>query len=177
MPWLSNWFYKITHQDFDINALKNKIQTNTATTDELLAYVDDIEYRIGNMINDLKVLYKKYDITFKGFKSFEAACTYLRQSIKNGTTETYNNLIKLESMVTSEQQRHLTLVKMAVTQQGIRVYDKIKSDPDSYAIFEKVFGARDANGRLVEDGLYQRLWSEIHKLSEYILINKNKVYH
>lgn len=178
MPWLSNWFYRITHKDFDLEGIKQKILTNTASSEDLLAYVDDLEYRVDTMIDELKKLYKKYDITFSGFKSFQMACDYLRESIKDGSEQAYNQLIKLESMVTSEQQRHLTLIKMAMTKNGQRVFDRIKQNPEDKILFDKVFGSRDlATGKVKDDGIYQRLWSEIHKLSEYILINKNRVYH
>ncbi len=177
MPWLSNWFYKITHKDFDLEGIKQKILTNTASNEDLLAYVDDLEFRINLMVDELKALYKKYDIIFNGFKSYSVACTYLRASLKEGTEQAYNQLIKLESMVTSEQQRHLTLLKMAVTKSGQRVFERIRQNPEDKAIFDKVFGTRDASGKIKDDGLYLRIWSEVHKLSEYILINKNRVYH
>lgn len=177
MPWLSNWFYRITHANFDLSEIKHKIQNATATNDDLLAYVDDIEFRASEMVDELKVLYKNYNISFTGFKSFDMACDFLRQSIKDGSEQSYNNLIKLESMITTEQQRHLTLIKMAVTKKGARVYEQIRQDADSKAIFDKVFGSKDASGKVNDDGMYQRLWSEIHKLSEYILLQKNRVYH
>lgn len=183
MPWLSNVFNVFTHKNIDVTEIKQKIQAATqnspvqVASDDLLAYVDDIESRIKGMVKDLRALYKKFNITFTGFKAFDIACGFLRDSIKKGSEEAYNNLIKLESIVTSEQQRHLALIRMAVTADGKRVMDLINQSPEDKQVFNKVFGERDANGKLITDGMYQRLWSEVHKLSEYILIQKNRVYH
>lgn len=177
MPWLSSWFYKITHKDIDLSEIKQKIANGSATTQDLNQYVDDLEYRIKEMVKDLRALYKRFNITFTGFKSMDLACEYLRASIKNGSEAAYNNLIKLESIVTSEQQRHLALIRMAITQDGKRVVELIARNPENKEIFNKVFGVKDASGRTIEDGAYQKLWSEIHKLSEYLLIQKTKVYH
>lgn len=177
MPWLSNWFYKLLHGNFDVEEMKDKMQDSSATTVDLLEYVDFIEHRIDNMVTGLKSLYNKYDIEFKGFKSLDLACSFLRESINDGSEEAYNNLIKLESMVTTEQQRHIGLIKMAVNKDGVKIYDLIREDPRNKEFFDTIFGVRDVNGKIIDDGLYQRLWSEIHRLSEYILIHKNKVYH
>ena len=177
MPWLSNWFYKITHKDFDLAAVMEKIQAHSATRADLLAYVDNLEYRIGNMVQTLQDIYKKYDIVFKGFRSFNLACDCLRQSIKDSSEEAYNSLIKIDSMITSEQQRHVALIKMAVTKTGKRVFTEIQENPEQKTQFAKVFGEKDSNGKIKDDGIYQRLWSEIHRLSEYLLIEKDKVHH
>lgn len=177
MPWLSNWFYKVTHGNIDIDELKQKIKSGTATPEDLQAYIVDLDERIQTMVKELKTLYKKFNITFTGFKSMDLACEYLRISIKDGSESAYNNLIKLESMVTSEQQRHLSLIKMAITRDGKRVIELINQNPEYKKTFDSIFGMRDASGKIKEDGLYQKLWSEIHKLAEYLLIQKTKIYH
>lgn len=183
MPWLSDVWNVLTHKNVDISEVKQKIQTADSDhseeidVKELMAYIDDIEDRIHSMVKELKAIYKKFNITFNGFKSMDMACEYLRGSIKDGSEEAYNNLIKLESMVTGEQQRHLALIRMAVTMDGRRVIDQIMQNPETKEIFVKIFGEKNAQGKIVADGIYQRLWSEIHKLSEYILIHKNRVYH
>lgn len=177
MPWLSNWFYKVTHRNIDVDEIKQKINSGTATTEDLQAYIIDLDDRIQAMVKDLKTLYKKFNITFTGFKSMDLACEYLHNSVKDGSEAAYNNLIKLESMVTSEQQRHLSLIKMAITSDGKRVIEMINQNPEYKKTFDHIFGVRDASGKIRDDGLYQKLWSEIHKLSEYLLIQKTKVYH
>jgi hypothetical protein len=183
MPWLSNVFNVFTHKNVNIDDIKQRVQESPSDTadsissSEMLAYISDIETRIKEMVKDLKNLYKKFNITFTGFKSYSIACDYLRDSVKDGSEEAYNNLIKLESMITGEQQRHLALIRMAVTADGKRVMDQINSNPEYKQMFTKIFGERDASGKIVSDGIYQRLWSEVHKLSEYILIKKNRVYH
>ncbi|HSX20767.1 MAG TPA: hypothetical protein VLG38_06585 [Gammaproteobacteria bacterium] len=177
MPWLNNLVHRFTHKDVDVAAIQGKIELHSATNDDLLDYVTDIEHRTKQMVQDLQSIYKKYEISFTGFRSLEMACDFLRSSIKNGKEEVYNNLIKIEPMVTSEQQRHVALISMAVTSNGKRVLDQIKQDPESKQKFVGVFGERDASGQMKGDGAYQRLASEIHKLSEYILLQKNKIYH
>lgn len=177
MPWLSNWFYKVTHKNVDLSEIKLKMQNGSATTHDLLEYIDNIESRIYDMVHELKSLYKKYNITFTGFKSMDLACDYLRSSIKDGSEPAYNNLIKLESMITGEQQRHLALIRMAITPDGKRIMEQIEQNPEHKQIFTRIFGVKNAAGKVIQDGDYLHLWSEIHKLSEYVLINKNKVYH
>lgn len=167
IPWLNKWFHRFNHKDVDILVVKQKMQEASASTDDLLSYVDDLEERIDFMVQKLKDLYKRNSITFYGFKSFALACEYLRNSITDDTESAYNNLIKLEPLITSEQHRHLSLIKLAVLPSGKRVIEEIYRNPTDKASFEAVF----------QDGMYQQLWLEIHKLSEYILIQKNKVYH
>lgn len=184
MSWLDNLISVFTPKNNTyINAVKQKI--NAAMRDDtvkventdLLVYVNDIEQRLNSMVKDLKKVYKSYNINFNGFKSFGAACQYLQQAIKDNSEEAYNNLIKLESTITSEQQRHLSLIRMAVTNDGKRVMEQISANPQQKEIFNRVFGEKSTTGKLTTDGLYQRLWSEIHKLSEYVLIQKNRIYH
>ncbi len=181
MPWFSNLMSAFTGSKIDIEEFKKKLYSNDATVQlsnsDLEAYVDDIESRVKSMVKELKNTYKKYNITFSGFKSFDTACEYLRESIKNGSEHAYNNLIKLESVVTSEQKRHLALIRMAMTIDGKKVIDQINNDPIDKRTFIKIFGDRAQTGAMSHDGVYQQLWSEIHKLSEYVLLHKNKVYH
>jgi hypothetical protein len=178
---LSNILSVFGSKKADLAAIKQKLQSpnaeGTLSDDELIAYIDDIKQRVKQMVKDLKSVYSKYGITFVKFKSMDDACVSLRACIKAGTEEAYNNLIKLETEVTVEQKRHLALIRMAVTQDGKRVIDQITRNPDHKQIFENVFGHRDFSGKDSTDGMYQRLWSEIHRLSEYILLQKNKVYH
>lgn len=184
MSWLNDLISVFTPKsEADLAEVKQKI--NTAMHDstikiedvELLVYVNDIEQRLNAMVKDLKKIYKSYNIDFKGFKAFGSACDYLKSAIKDDNEEAYNNLIKLESMITSEQQRHLALIRMASTSDGKRVFEQISADPEKKATFNKIFGEKNAISKLSTDGMYQRLWSEIHKLAEYILIKKNKIYH
>ena len=184
MSWLNDLISAFTPKaNTDISAVKQKIMAamhdDTIKIDntELLAYVNDIDFRLKNMVNELKKVYKTFNIDFNGFKSFSSACEYLKTAIKNNSEEAYNNIIKLESTITSEQQRHLALIRMAVTKDGKRVMEQITSEPAKKEIFNSVFGEKSATGKLTTDGLYQRLWSEIHRLSEYILIQKNRIYH
>lgn len=177
MPWLSNWFYKITHKDIDVTEIKHKIDEGNASADDLTSYVVYIEDRVEEMVKELKTLYKKYNIIFTGFKSMDLACEYLHSSLKDGRETAYNNLIKLESMVTSEQQRHLSLIRMAITADGKRVMEQINQNPNNKKIFDEIFGVKDASGKIKEDGIYQKIWSDIHKISEYLLIQKTKIYH
>jgi hypothetical protein len=178
MPWLNSIISAITGKKYDITAIKAKIDAkDTLTDDELNGYIDDIDKRIKKMERELKNIYSKYGVTFNGFKALDTACDALRESLKDGKEVAYNNLIKLESAITSEQKRHLALIRIAMTSHGKQVITEINSDPISKEIFIKVFGERDVAGKVNMDGLYQRLWSEIHKLSEYIITLKNKVYH
>lgn len=179
MPWINDIMSVITGKKQDIGAIKNKLQDpNVVVSDgELSAYISDINSRIKKMVKDLKNMYGRYGVTFNGFKALDLACDSLRESLKDGREEAYNNLIKLESSITTEQKRHLALIRIAMTKEGKRVIDMINSDPNQKEVFVKIFGERDVAGKSDIDGLYQRLWSEIHKLSEYILIQKNKVYH
>lgn len=181
MPWLNSVISAITGNKVDVDAIKSKLQSNdknnSVTDAELDAYIDDIDKRIRKMVKELKNVYTLYGVSFTGFKSLDMACASLHDSVKNGKDEAYNNLIKLESSITAEQKRHLALLRIAMTSQGKRVMDLINQDPASRAVFVKVFGERDVVGHENMDGLYQRLWSEIHKISEYIIIHKNKVYH
>lgn len=179
MPWINEIMSVFTGKKQDIDAIKLKLQEPGAvvTDSELDAYISDISSRIKRMVKDLKNMYGRYGVTFNGFKALDLACDSLRESLKDGREEAYNNLIKLESSITTEQKRHLALIRIAMTKEGKRVMDMINSDPNQKAIFVKIFGERDVVGKTDVDGLYQRLWSEIHKLSEYILIQKNKVYH
>lgn len=178
MAWLKEILSVITGNDVDIEQVKTKIQSSTegVSDSEINAYIDDLESRVAKMIKELKTIYAKYNIQFSGFKSFDLACNSLRASLKDGRDEAYNNLVKLENTITTEQKRHLGLIKMAVTKDGKKVYDQIMLDPKDKLIFNKIFGSRDTNGAQ-NDGAYQRLWSETHKLSEYIITRKNKVYH
>jgi hypothetical protein len=180
MHWFNNLLSAFTGPAVDVEELKKRLYSDSAeqlSNSELEAYVDDIESRVKTMVKSLKTLYKKYDITFSGFKSFDLACEYLRESIIDGSEKAYNNLIKLESVVTSEQKRHLALIRMAITTDGKKVIDKINNDPSDKQTFAKIFGDRMQQAVVSQDGVYQQLWSEIHKLSEYILLHKNRVYH
>lgn len=183
MGWLRDFFYTLTNKGIDAAHIQHKMQsvTDVATinfsNDDLLAYVSDLEIRINNMEKQLKSLYKKYNIVFAGFTAFEQSCVYLRESIQENSAAAYDNLIKIESTITAEQRRHLGLIRMAVMPDGKRVMDAINQDPKSKQTFEAIFGAKDSNGKVIVDGVYQHLWSEIHKLSEYLLLHKNKIYH
>lgn len=182
MPWLNNIISAITGTNSAVlESAKAKVQsanpTDPATNAELDAYIDDINRRIKRMVKDLKGIYSKNGVDFTGFKSLDMACKYLHESLQDGKEVAYNNLIKLESSITAEQKRHLSLIKIAMTTQGKKVIDQINQDPSSKEIFASVFGTRDVAGKENMDGMYQQLWSEIHKLSEYILMQKNKVYH
>jgi hypothetical protein len=178
MSWLKDIMSVITGNEVDVEQVRTKIQSSTegVSDEEIKAYIDDIDSRVKRMVKDLKTVYAKYNIQFSGFKSFDVACNSLSTSLKDGRDEAYNNLVKLESTITSEQKRHLGLIKMAVTKDGKKVYDQIMLDPGDKLVFNKIFGSRDTNGTQ-NDGTYQRLWSEVHKLSEYIITRKNKVYH
>lgn len=181
MHWFQSLLSVFTGPKVDLNELKQRLYSKDSTQQlsntELEAYVADIEDRVKKMVKALKTMYKKYNITFNGFKSFELACEYLRASITDGTDVAYNNLIKLESVFTSEQKRHLGLIRMAISTDGKKVIDKINDYPPDKQIFIKIFGERAQPGTISQDGEYQQLWSEIHKLSEYILLHKNRVYH
>lgn len=178
MSWLNNVITAISGKKYDICSLRSKVEANEMLTDlELNAYIDDIDKRIKKMERDLKNIYCRYGVTFNGFKAFDTACDSLRSSIKDGKEVAYNNLIKLESAITTEQKRHLALIRIAMTAQGKHVINEINTDPVSKEVFVKVFGERDSTGKITEDGLYQKLWSEIHRLSEYVIMLKNKVYH
>ncbi len=181
MAWLNNIFSTLTGNKKDIESIRAKINASGASTilsdDDLSAYIDDIETRSKKMVKDLKITYGKYGVQFAGFKSMESACTSLRTSLKNAKELAYNNLIKLESSITAEQKRHLALIRMAMSSEGKRVIDLINKDPRAKEVFVGVFGERDVSGQENVDGSYNQLWSEIHKLSEYILLQKNKVYH
>lgn len=181
MHWFNNLLSTFTGSTVDVEELKQRLYSNNAAEQlsnaELEAYVDDIASRVKKMVKDLKNMYKKYDITFTGFKSFDLACQYLRESITDGSERAYNNLIKLESAVTSEQKRHLSLIRMAITTDSKKVIDKINNDPSDKQIFIKIFGDRMQPGTMSQDGEYQQLWSEIHKISEYVLLHKNRTYH
>lgn len=178
MTWLKEILSVITGNDVDIEQVKTKIQTSTEgiPDSEIDAYINDIESRTKKMVKELKTVYAKYNIQFTGFKSFDTAAASLRSSLKDGRDEAYNNLVKLESSITSEQKRHLGLIKMAVTKDAKKVYEQIMLDPHDKETFNKIFGSKDATGAQ-NDGVYQRLWSEVHKLSEYIIKRKNQVYH
>lgn len=181
MPWLSDVIAAFTSKKADVEEVKQKIITgdgNTVLSEvELEAYVKDIETRVKRMTKNLRTIYSRYGITFNGFKSFNQAFAAIRASIKNGSEETYNNLIKTESSITSELKRHLSLIRMAVAQDGTKVIDKINQDPRIKDKFNMIFGQRDTASGQNKDGTYQRLWSEVHKLAEYIIIQKDKVYH
>mgnify|MGYP006913947504 CR=1 FL=1 len=88
MPWFSDIFAVFSGASTDITDIKQKLYSNDATSNlsdaDLYAYIKDIESRVKKMVKNLKVIYKKYNITFNGFKSFATACEYLRESIKNG---------------------------------------------------------------------------------------------
>jgi hypothetical protein len=181
MRWLNNVIASLTGNKKDVNAIRDKLQAADQTTiiadEDLLVYIDDVEDRCKKIVKKLKNLYAKYGIAFSGFKSLESACTALRDSLKDGKETAYNNLIKLESSITAEQKRHLSLIKIAMSKEGKKVLDEINAKPQEKAIFVGVFGERNVGKQENIDGAYQRLWSEIHKLSEYILLQKNKVYH
>ena len=184
MPWLNNIISAVTGNKVDVEEVKRKIKTSKpkkgelpVTDAELQAYVDDIKSRINKMVKDLRTIYGKFGIEFSGFKALDSACVTLRDGLKGGKDDAYNNLIKLESSITAEQRRHVALIKMAVSKDGKKVIDQITQNPSTNAKFAEVFGKRDATGKENMDGTYQQLWSEIHKLSEYIIVQKNKVYH
>ncbi len=181
MHWFNNLLSAFTGPTTDVEDLKQRLYSNSAaeqlSDSELKAYVDDIEARSKKMVKALKDMYKKYDITFSGFKSFDIACEHLHESIDDGSEKTYNNLIKLESLITSEQKRHLALIRMAVTKDGKKVIEHINKDLADHKTFVKIFGDRTQAAGLSQDGMYQQLWSEIHKLSEYVLLHKNRTYH
>lgn len=181
MHWFNNLLSAFSGPTVDIDDLKQRLYSSNVgeqlSNSELNAYVDDIEERVKKMVKSLKIMYKKYNITFSGFKSFDTACEYLRESIADGSERAYNNLIKLESVVTSEQKRHLALIRMAITTDGKKVIDNINNDPTDKQVFVKIFGDRTQPGAMSQDGMYQQLWSEIHKLSEYVLLHKNRTYH
>ncbi len=165
----------------DIAEVKQKLQTPDSkellTDTEIMAYIDHIKSQLDAIVKDLKQIYSNYDIIFTGFKSLTDACVSLKLSVKSGTEAAYNNLIKIENDVTIEQKRHLALIRMAVTKDGGRVIEQIYKDKLQKERFDNIFGVRGANNSENSDGMYQRLWSEIHHLSEYILLHKNKVYH
>jgi hypothetical protein len=181
MPWFSNLISAVTGTKKDVEEIKTKVQNYapgvTITDAELEVYIDDINTRIKKMVKDLKSIYSKYGVQFSGFKSLDLACTSLLESLKDGKEQAYNSLIKLESSITAEQKRHVALIKMAVATDGKKVMDKINADPEAKQLFNSIFGERDVSGQENSDGIYQRLWSEIHKISEYIIMQKNKVYH
>jgi len=181
MAWLNNLVSTLTGNKNDIELIKAKIQAQDKSTvisdNELESYIDDIQTRNKRMVKALKAIYGKYGVQFAGFKSMELACTSLRSSLKDGKELAYNNLIKLESSITAEQKRHLALIRIAMSSDGKRVIDLINKDPQTKDIFDSVFGERDVAGKDSINGTYQQLWSEIHKLSEYIILQKNKVYH
>lgn len=177
MPWLNNVINAITGKKYDIDAIKTKMNSKSVITDaELDGYIDDIDKRVKKMEKELKNMYSKYGVSFNGFKSLDTVSEALHESVKDGKEVAYNNLIKLESSITTEQKRHLALLRIAMTSTGKHVLDEINRDPMSKETFVKVFGDR-TTGNDPKDGLYQQLWSEIHKLSEYIIMQKNKVYH
>ncbi len=178
MTWLKEILSVITGNDVDVEQVRAKIQTSSEgiPDSDLTAYINDIDSRVKKMVKSLKTVYAKYNIQFTGFKSFDTACNSLSSSLKDGRDEAYNNLVKLESSITSEQKRHLGLIKMAVTKDGKKVYEQIMSDPTDKETFNAIFGSRDSSGAQ-NDGTYQRLWSEVHKLSEYIIKRRNQVYH
>lgn len=181
MAWLNNLVSAITGNKKDIEQIRKNMQApkaDTPVTDsDIEAYIEDIDTRAKKMVKDLKNMYIKYGVEFSGFKSLEAACMSLREGIKSGKDEVYNNLIKLESSITSEQKRHVALIKIAVTKNGKKVIDQINQDPVTKQTFASIFGSRDVAGQENVDGTYQKLWSEIHKLAEFIITKKNRVYH
>lgn len=180
MQWFNN-LLSLFSEKIDTSVVKQKLSTNNVTENisnqELESYADDIQERVRTMVKELQALYKKYGIDFSGFNSFDSACEYLKQSIYNRSEQAYNNLIKLESAVTSEQKRHVALIRMAVTNDGKKVMELINKNPEDKNLFVKIFGEHNAAGTVNQDGVYQRLWSEMHKLSEYVLIHRNVVYH
>lgn len=180
MQWFNN-FMSIFHGKADIDEIKEKLyapnESERIGDEELEAYTADIQERVKKMVKQLSEIYKKYGISFTGFKSFDSACEYLMQSIHNDSEQAYNNLIKLESVVTSEQKRHLALIRMAMTVDGRMVMDQINKDPLDKQAFVNIFGEHNAAGTVNTDGVYQRLWSEMHKLSEYVLLHRNRIYH
>lgn len=166
----------------DAETVKQKFYAShipdSISNQELEAYADDIQARVRKMVKELKAIYKKHGIDFAGFKSFDNACEYLKQSIYNRGEYAYNNLIKLDSAVTSEQKRHIALIEMAITPDGQRIIDLINQDPHEKQTFIRIFGdpASTANTE-TKDGMYKNLWNEMHKLSEYVLLHRNIVYH
>ncbi len=181
MSWLGNIFGLSSGKNVDFAALQKKLQSadkhTTVSNADLEAYTDDIENRVKQMTKDLKGIYTRFGITFNGFKSFKIACAAIRTSINNGTEESYNNLIKTESSIAAELKRHLGLIRMAVAPDGGKVMDKINQDPRIREKFNKIFGKRSDEDTLSTDGTYQRLWSEVHKVAEYIIIQKDRVLH
>lgn len=181
MQWFTNLVNAIKGVQYDIADIKRKVNTPGGaehTTDaELKAYINDVEKRVNSMVNTLKNIYSKYDIKFSGFKSLGSSCEAMRNSLDDTKDQAYNTLLKLESDVTTEQKRHLGLIRMAVTKDGKMVINLINQDPESKKQFSKVFGQYTTDGKAHTNGEYQKLWGEIHKLSEYIITQKNKVYH
>jgi len=181
MPWFSDLLSAVTGVKKDFTEIKKNVQNAKKSTmivdSDLEAYIDDINSRVNDMVNELKAIYKKYDIQFTGFKAFDNACFSLHECLKTRKEEAYNNLLKLESAITSEQKRHLSLIRMAVTKDGKKVFDKIIQDPTARTQYVKIFGSRAITGKDDVDGIYQAIWSELNKLAEYIITHKNKVYH
>lgn len=181
MQWFNNLLSTFSDEKTDISAIREKLYSTEMVEKisdaDLKAYVKDIKKRIKKMVKELQCIYEKYGIEFSGFKTLDSAGEYLMQSIEDNNEAAYNNLIKLESVVTAEQRRHLGLIRMAMTADGKKVIDQINSIPADKQKFISIFGEHDASSSVNNDGMYQHIWSEIHKLSEYILINKNRVYH
>jgi hypothetical protein len=182
MPWLNNLISAVKGNKVDVDDVKRRVQAKVnkqpITDEELEAYVSDIKTRVGKMVKDLKTIYAKFGIQFTGFKSLDLACTSLKDGLKSNKDEIYNNLIKLESSITAEQKRHVALIKMAVTKDSKKVIDQIMQDARSKEKFNEIFGKHDsATATANMDGTYQQLWSEIHRLSEYLITKKTKVYH
>jgi len=181
MPWFNDLVSAVTGSKKDCSEIKAKIQSAKKGTmipdTDIEEYIEDINSRVKSMVKELKTIYKKYDIQFMGFKALETACFSLGESLKTRKEESYNNLLKLESSITAEQKRHLSLIRMAVTKDGKKVLDRIMQDPTSKNQYIKVFGSRAITGTDGVDGTYQGIWSEINKVAEYVITHKNKVYH
>jgi hypothetical protein len=179
------WFSKIVEglsgKKPDIEVIKKAIAKadpkQPVAVEDLSAYARDIEKRAKAMNHELAEIYAKYGVTFSGFKSFDQACSAMKAITKKGSAEAYNNLIKAESAITGEMRRHLSLIRMAVLQDGSRVIAKINSDPKMIEKFNEIFGQRNVVTGQNTDGVYQRLWSEVHRLAEYLIIKKDKVLH
>lgn len=182
MPaWFSKVFGGFVGKKPDINIIKQAISKpdpkQPVPIKDLAAYAHDIEIRAKAMNKDLKQIYANYGITFNGFKSFDQACIAMKNITKHGAAEAYNNLIKAEAAITAEMRRHLSLIRMAVLRDGSRVVDKINNDPEVSQRFYAIFGKRNTATGQTTDGVYQRLWAEVHKLAEYLIIQKDKVVH
>lgn len=175
------WFHKLVSffsPKHDLEEIKKKLyspnQAERISDPELEAYALDIQKRIHIVVKQLRTIYRKHGINFSGFKFFDGACECLMKGIHSDSEQAYNNLIKLESVVNLERKRHLTLIKMAMTIDGKLVIEQINNDPVDKQIFIDIFG--DTTGAVNAPGVYQHIWYEMHKLSEYVLLHHSRIY-